>query len=1165
LSVNELADLAIEAFGGRCTSMPPADLPAGASALNQDVEFPEGAVRTRAGLQAVYAALPGLPNVNGLKTYQTPSFLNRLLAWDALGNMYRYDSAGTRTNVSLDNIPGLRLHSTTVFGREYQAFYDGNTGADIPRQYDDTNFDRVSQVGPGQSPSVANFLPDSVVVQGAGAGAALTVAAAPNGAITTDLETYYMPDPPYLPPYIPPPPPETYYTTATYTTTAAHGLAIGDQVDIAGVADGFFNVTGAIVTAIPTPTTFKISIFSYVLRQSGAGTVTPKGPSLTRVDNVVTAVTAAAHNFVPGWFVEIGGYAALAVGGAATATAQDGVVTVTTAAAHGLTTGTLIITAGFGDDTFNTPAGVVVQTVPSATTFTYNQVTASSNSAGGTVSVAWNGKYQIVTTPTATSFTYSQIGPNSLSGAAGTATIKGSITAGLHGVSVAFITRQGYITKPSPPVYFYAAGEQLAALTNIAVGPANVVSRLLMFTSYIAPPATTGVFYSILKSMTVNNNTVTSMIFDFSDSDLIASYDASNLFGQEELGECTSVGAYNSRLVWLGERAKVPNFINLTFDGGWNLGGGMAGSDEPLGWISDVTDGTGGSRSTAGAWMDGYKITGNGAAALRGMITQSAYQDYLNVQILRPNVGYSYRVRLKRSGLTQGNFTIEIYSATLGSLGLANVAFSAMSTATFTEFSGVLMAAQTTIPYDAILRVYGSGIMTNLGYFIADSIEIFPTLSPVNASNARLSYVNNPESYDGVTGNIGIRPNDGQTLRGQFPIRSNYYFGKDNYLCYVTDDGTNEPSSWAVNEVSATIGICGPNAVDWTEEWAVFAHRTGFYLCLGSDPIKINQEIMDDASGTGQICWNSINWLYGHTVWVRINAKNKLILVGAPVNGATSPNVVFVMDYKFAPTPDHIAGGPGVGYSSSGKIGSHGGARKWTIWNITAPCAAFIEQTNGTTQDFYGNGVGNGLIYNRPAGQFLDDGVAINSFWETPAMPSNEQEQSLQMRGHRKLFGYLTGRVTGTAALPGAVVTMTQTGPGYVQVVMSLPHGLAVNDWVIVSGASDTTYNGYQRVIGTPNPTTFIYQAVTTLPAAAGATVLGTLNVDIITTARTTRIRGVRLGASPVGDFERQTNVHSERAIYHFGTTIPGGNFQLERVLVSMQPDPTMLIRGAGL
>ena len=46
--------------------------------------------------------------------------------------------------------------STTHFGREYMGFSDAIIGQDMPRQYDDFFFDRVSQIGPAESPPVAD-------------------------------------------------------------------------------------------------------------------------------------------------------------------------------------------------------------------------------------------------------------------------------------------------------------------------------------------------------------------------------------------------------------------------------------------------------------------------------------------------------------------------------------------------------------------------------------------------------------------------------------------------------------------------------------------------------------------------------------------------------------------------------------------------------------------------------------------------------------------------------------------------------------------------------------------------------------------------------------------------------------------------------------------------
>jgi hypothetical protein len=350
------------------------------------------------------------------------------------------------------------------------------------------------------------------------------------------------------------------------------------------------------------------------------------------------------------------------------------------------------------------------------------------------------------------------------------------------------------------------------------------------------------------------------------------------------------------------------------------------------------------------------------------------------------------------------------------------------TTAAYKEFDGLLTTALTAPPTDLLLQVYADGTPNNNGIFLIDSIEVYPTSVPYNYSTAWLSHSFNPESYDNTTSQIQIRPNDGTQLRAGFPLRNNFYLAKDHYLCYVTDDGVNEPGSWAVNEVSATIGICGPNSVDWTEEWSVFAERSGLYIFWGSDPIKITPEIQQDASSTGKVTWNSINWAYGHTIWIRIDKVNKQILVGVPTGAATVPNLVLMLDYKWLEGASDIAASPMVTYSAfTGKALSHGRGRRWMPWNIAASSMTFAERADGTVQPFYGNSAGNGKVYQQKSTQLSDDGVAINSFYDTYYAPSHVEEQALQLGSHRKLLGYLKWRATGAGILAISVITALRT------------------------------------------------------------------------------------------------------------------------------------------
>src|SRR5690242_19972093 len=154
MAVAGSVDIALDIFGGLVTDMAPADLPAGVSPDCQDVAFIPGSVKTRPGLLSMFSAIAGNPAVNYLKTYVTQTGLLRLLALDAAGSLWKESPQGVLSLISSSIIPGTFAKSASLFTREYLAIGDGKFGLDIPRQFDDTNFDRVSQVGPGAAPIV---------------------------------------------------------------------------------------------------------------------------------------------------------------------------------------------------------------------------------------------------------------------------------------------------------------------------------------------------------------------------------------------------------------------------------------------------------------------------------------------------------------------------------------------------------------------------------------------------------------------------------------------------------------------------------------------------------------------------------------------------------------------------------------------------------------------------------------------------------------------------------------------------------------------------------------------------------------------------------------------------------------------------------------------------
>ncbi len=914
-------DAPIEIFGGLVTDMSPADLPHGVSPDCQDVIFSNGGVATRPGLQALFGPLAGNPTVNYVKTYETLNATLRTMALDSNGVLYKETAPGTLSSIASGLAPNAYANSTTLFGREYLAISDGKTGNDLPRQYDDTNFDRVSQGGPGAGPTVVDenaIVAITASPNGATQPAAVTIAASPNGA----TENGFL---------------------VTITTTAAHGLSAGQSVTIAGVGVAGYNGTFPVVSA-PTTTQFTYIAGASGLAASGGGTAS-----------------------------------------SATATIQ-------TTTAHAFVAGQLVTTTGIG------VAG-------------------------------YNGTFPIAAVPDSTHFTFTAIAGGLAASGGGTAAAAGSVSPGVHQVCVIFKTRQGYLSKPGPALSWTASGGKRAVVTNIPIGPSNVVGRILCFTgaggaSFFYTGSGSTLFSG---NMVIGDNTTTSIVADFSDAILLAGTNVDNLFKLIELGDCAGVLDYAQRLFWWGERNKMSNWLNLGLDGGFT---GPTLPHYPLGWTPDVVFAPGGTNEeNFVVWGAAYSIVGNGTTPTRGLMTQGAANDSLGASLIQSNKDYTVRARCARNAtLSQGTLHIHLFS-TIGGINTTGLQLTAAQlTTSYVEYTAQLTAPLATIPSDLLLRVYADGTPNQNGQFYIDAIEIFPTAQPVNASLVRASRVEDPESYDGIDGLLSIAENNGQAIRAAFKLRERLYFVKEHSLHVTQDDGTNEPSLWAIAEVSRKVGTPSVRGVGIGEDWVVIAHRTGLYIFSGGEPVKISQEI--------QPTWNQINWQYGHTLWVTVDTKERRIFVGAPVGSATSPNKILMLDYRDLDNADLIASRPPINITYSGRKTATDKTRKWSPWSIAANACALIERTDGTAIVAMGGGTpgiggggATGKVYQLNDAQFSDDGAAIPSYYTTHYFPERAVEQALSLGAHRKLFSYLTLFVEGAGNLSLTSFTDSPSAP----------------------------------------------------------------------------------------------------------------------------------------
>jgi len=745
-------------------------------------------------------------------------------------------------------------------------------------------------------------------------------------------------------------------------------------------------------------------------------------------------------------------------GGVATWSAAEvgNIVTLTlttgTAAPLGLLAGDKIVVAAFGVGGYN--GTFTINSVNSAgTVITYtNATTGLGPSSGGTVSYflaninttsphgfgtpgtaisgltviiagvgvgGYNGTWPVRAIFGTNTFVVAISTSGLGSSGSGTVTVVGNITAGVHEVVQIFLTRQGYLTKPSPIGSWTAAGGKRAVVSNLAIGPANVIARWLAFTSsggaffFAIPIPTTG----SETGTVVNDNTSTTFTVDFSDATLLNAFsidsDGGNLFRLEVLGPSAGVISYSNRMFYWGERNKLQNFLNLSFDGGFD-----PTNTFPLGWAVSASSSGGGTRANPGVIFGfGYKITSDGVIGHHcGSIEQSAAADSFGVAILSPSTKYSVRFAAAESGTLSpgGQIVFEFYSPTSGSLATATVNINSMNT--LTQYFSANFSAQTpsVVPFDTVLRVYMLNAAAG-GIVSMDEVEIYPTLEPYISTSLRVSYSENPESFDGETGVIGVSNFDGKIIRSCFQLRDTLYIVKDGSLYVTQDNGSTEPFQWTVSTVSQVVGTPSLRGVAVAEEYAFIVNQLGVYLFNGSEPVRINQEIKP-VSDAGQ-GWDTINWAHGEQIWVVADISNRHLLIGAPTGVSTVCNQIFMMNYRELDESYSVASSKTVHMSYTGKMVNWDMSRKWCQWTIQANCGAIVTRQDDSLQVWLGNSAGNGKIYYLDKTQTSDDGVVIPWKYFTSFFVSRDMEQGLGVGTHRHLYTYMTTYTTGSGIL----------------------------------------------------------------------------------------------------------------------------------------------------
>ena len=401
------------------------------------------------------------------------------------------------------------------------------------------------------------------------------------------------------------------------------------------------------------------------------------------------------------------------------------------------------------------------------------------------------------------------------------------------------------------------------------------------------------------------------------------------------------------------------------------------------------------------------------------MITQSAYQDVYNVNILNPQVTYGVRVLCRcPSGVQTGNLVVDlttsstaeyafgegsppyvgspphpepqpvVYTTTYGTTyeGIA-IPFKNMSTS-FKYFNSGLLTNPFTyaVPASLLLRLWAQDIQ-NGGDCEVKRVEIYPLTQPIgfpqDAVGVIGSYINQPESFDINSGVIQCSKGNQQQAYGAAEFEGTMFILKENSILETVQTPGQEPGAWAVDKTTDDCGTCGIYAYDIGKQYLVTACRSGLYVFNGREPSCINWEIRD--------VWNAINWSAARTIWVKNDIVNSKIYVGvplptpnqwlpdAPVNASPmTPNVMLTLNYLGLPTYNDLAGEPGMHVTMFGALADIDMRRKWTIWNIPAPNAAFLVRPDIVDQPiFICNGRQTGKMYGFSPTQTTDDGTII--------------------------------------------------------------------------------------------------------------------------------------------------------------------------------------------
>ena len=1023
-------------------------------------------------------------NFNGIVPVEINQTDQVTLALDANGATWIENASNAPGQLALaSGIPtataGAYLKGVDANGVAFMAYSDLTQGISQPMQYNGSWCDRITQVGPGQAPT---FTP----IQASGTTFAISSisqpaqmsdpgdpgyfqglqqsegpsSSAPGNVVTvfyarsdiygqdTDLvnafnsgQSTYV----YIAGTLLPAANGTYLVTSVgnivppggeyprWYFTFQVGTSLWKNFPGGDVSPGTYNRTLATITmSVNVPgltvgnqiTVSGDSVSSY-------NTVWPISQSLNSGEMAITETEVSGGVITYHYAMQSGA-----------APAAGELVTITnTTNANGLLnlTGTIITASGGTTGTFTV-----------ATTISTNYAVTAESGTGVTAGTVFTFDPGVNTLDTLTNPIYG-------AGTGGTLTFANAssnvITPGVKQGSVFFITRNGAVTRPAPPATF-TIPTNCGSITasGIPIGPPNVVARGITFTEsgqnevaganfYYYDTATSYIVNGITltsDALIVPDNTSTSATFSFSDAVLLASDEidipGNDYFNLIELGNLAWIFQYANRMLYGLCQTKIQNFLNMSFDGGYIPTKSQALS-MPTGWNAPAANSSMGLVQSLD-FGNAFRIMNPNISAWTDaqVLTQFAYQDYLNVNIIQPNTAYSVRVKARSIGADAQTVTIQLptYSNGVFSSTLFGSASFTFNQGGYEIQSSPLIGGNglSTVPSTLQLAIGVSTLAVGAGVEI-DRIEIFPTNLPVDTTTVWTSYAGKFESVDINTGTLGVGADNLQPATGAFEVLEQLYIQKTKSLVVTQDSPNYEPNYWMTKQASDRAGSIGPNAFDEGEEFTISASRNGVYYFDGGKPQPILRELQSVANNLN--LWETINWNAGKTLWIRNDLNNRRLLIGVPMNTPnawlplapastpTSPNVILMCNYTGCPTGADLAESGEVHVTMFGDLKSLDMRRKWSLWQIPCPVAEFVPRADGFTSPlFLCNGVNSSKIYQLVpgapdgSGQNTDDGNAINWSYTTCAFVKGKAGQQVQGLGAlRKIAYYLTATMEG--------------------------------------------------------------------------------------------------------------------------------------------------------